>query len=68
MNDKLKIEVSPNLVKCLEILKQAVQQLPPGELRTEAENAVTYVSKTFKGEPQPLHGEGCFPGIPFIPV
>jgi len=33
LREKLKIEVTPNLEKCLEALKEAVRELPPGELR-----------------------------------
>jgi hypothetical protein len=62
-----KIEVTPNLEKCLEALKEAVRELPPGELKEKAEGALEYMSRTFKGEPQPLGGRSCPAGVYFIP-
>lgn len=67
LNEKIKIEVTPNLEKCLEVLKDAVQELSPGELKEKSEGAVEYISRTFKGESQPNEGRSCFPGMIFIP-
>ncbi len=67
MSEKLEIEVTPNLEKCLEVLKEAVQELPSGELKDKSEGALEYMSRTFKGEPQPNKGRSCFPGMIFIP-
>lgn len=67
LTEKIKIEITPNLEKCLEALKEAVQELPPGELKEKAEGALEYMSRTFKGEAQPNEGRSCFPGMIFIP-
>jgi len=67
LNERLKIEVTPNLEKCLEALKETIQELPPGDLRDKAERAIEYMSRTFQGEPQPMEGKGCPPGVHFIP-
>lgn len=67
LNKKTKIEVTPNLEKCLEVLKEAVKELPGGSLKEKAEGAIEYMSRTYKGEPQPLDGGSCPPGVPFIP-
>lgn len=67
MNERLKIEVTPNLEKCLEVLKEAIQELSPGELKNKAEGAIEYMSRTYKGEAQPLEGKACPTGHPFIP-
>lgn len=67
MNERLKIEVTPNLEKCLEALRKAIQELPPGDLKDNAEGALKYMSRTFEGIPQPLEGKGCPPGEHFIP-
>lgn len=67
MSKKLKIEVTPNLKKSLELLEEAIQELPSGELKDKAKVAIEYLSRTFKGEPQPLEGMSCPPGVPFIP-
>ena len=53
------IRVTPNVQKCLEELKAAVKSLPAGDLKKRAEGAVNYLSRTFKGEPQPLKGRTC---------
>ena len=55
------IRVTPNVQKCLEELKAAVKSLPSGDLKKRAEGALNYLSRTFKGEPQPLKGRGCPP-------
>jgi hypothetical protein len=67
LNEKIKIEVTPNLKKCLEVLKDVVQELSPGELKDKSDGALEYMSRTFKGESQPNEGISCFPGMPFIP-
>jgi len=67
LSERLKIEVTPNLEKCLEVLKEAIQELSPGELKDKAEGAIEYMSLTYKGEHQPLEGKACPPGHPFIP-
>lgn len=53
------IRVTPNVQKCLEELKEAVKSLPAGDLKKRAEGALNYLSRTFKGEPQPLKGRHC---------
>jgi len=53
------IEVTPNIQKCLEILRGAAKSLPEGDLKTQAEAAVEYLDRTAKGEPQPMEGQVC---------
>lgn len=60
------IRVTPNVQKCLERLKAAVKTLPAGDLKKRAEGAVTYLSRTFKGERQPGAGRLCPGGSPII--
>ena len=68
LSEKLKIDVTPNLKKSLEFLEEAIQELPSGELKDKAKGAVEYLSRTFRGEPQPLEGKSCPAGILFIPA
>ncbi len=60
------IRVTPNVQKCLEELKAAVKTLRAGEQKKKAEGALTYLSQTFKGKPQPLKGRSCPGGRLFI--
>jgi hypothetical protein len=55
------IRVTPNLKKCLEELKGIVKSMPAGDRKKRAEGALSYLSKTFKGEPQPGRGIFCPP-------
>lgn len=59
MARSIRISVTPNVKKCLEHLKAAVKALPEGELKENAKGAVNYLSRTFKGEPQPGGGSSC---------
>lgn len=61
------IRVTPNMQRCLKILEEAVRSLPPGDLKKRAKGAVGYMSRTFKGEPQPKKGRICPSGLPIIP-
>lgn len=54
-----KITVTPNVQESLKRLKKAVKSMPEGKLKKEAEGAIQYLSRTFKGEPQPLKGRLC---------
>ena len=56
---KKKIKVTPNVQKCLEILVEAVKDMPQSDLKNKAQGAVDYLDRTFKGEPQPSKGENC---------
>jgi len=67
LSERLQIEVTPNLEKCLEVLEEAIQELSSGELKDKAEGAIEYMSRTFQGEPQPLEGRACPPGKFLIP-
>ena len=67
MSEKLLIEVTLNLERCLDVLKEAIQELPSGDQKDRAEGALDYIARTFKGEPQPMEGRACPPGIRFIP-
>ena len=60
------IRVTPNVQRCLEELKAAVKSLPAGDLKKRAEGAVDYLSRTFKGEPQPLGGGHCPGGTAIV--
>jgi hypothetical protein len=60
------IRVTPNVQKCLEELSTAVKSLPAGEKKKRAEGAISYLSNTFKGKPQPGKGRACPGGRLFI--
>ena len=53
------IRVTPNVQKSLEELKAAVKSMPAGDKKEKAEGAITYLSNTFKGKPQPGRGQAC---------
>ena len=53
------IRVTPNVQKSLEHLKAAVKSMPAGDLKKRAEGSISYLSNTFKGEPQPGRGHAC---------
>ena len=53
------IRVTPNVRKCLDVLNEAVNALPAGDLKRKAGAALRYLSRTFKGEPQPMKGADC---------
>ena len=55
------IRVTPNVKKCLKILDEAVKAMPAGDLKNRSKGALDYLSRTFKGEPQPLQGKKCPP-------
>ena len=63
-----KIDVTPNVKRCLEVLREAVKTLPEGDLKTQAEGALEYLESAARGEPQPNEGESCQPGRMLIPV
>ena len=60
------IRVTPNVQKSLEELSAAIKSLPAGEKKERAEGAVSYLSATFKGKPQPGKGRTCPGGKLFI--
>jgi len=43
----------------LKDLKKAVQSMPEGEKKKDAQGALNYLDRTFKGEPQPMNGRVC---------
>ena len=53
------IRVTPNVQASLDELKAAVKSLPAGEKKDRAEGAISYLSQTFKGKPQPGKGRSC---------
>ena len=63
-----KITVTPNVQESLKRLKKAVKDMPEGDLKKDAEGAIRYLSRTFKGEPQPLKGRSCPDGTRFVTV
>jgi len=63
-----KIDVTPNVKRCLEVLREAVKTLPEGDLKTLAEGALEYLESAARGEPQPNEGESCQPGRVIIPT
>ncbi len=56
------IRVTPNVKKCLTLLRAAVKEMPEGKLKENAKGAVSYLSRTFEGKPQPGRGAKC-PGM-----
>jgi len=66
MNEK--IDVTPNVMRCLEVLREAVKSLPEGDLKTQAEGALEYLESTAKGEPQPNEGRSCPVERPIVPI
>lgn len=54
-----KIDVTPNVLKCLELLREAINALPEGDVKTKAEGALEYLESTARGEPQPNAGRSC---------
>jgi hypothetical protein len=63
-----KIDLTPNVMKCLEILREAVNALPEGDLKTQAEAALEYMESAARGEDQPNEGRGCPVHKPIIPT
>lgn len=53
------IRVTPNVDFCLKELKEVVKSMPEGDLKKRAQGALSYLSRTFKGEPQPVKGVRC---------
>jgi len=53
------IRVTPNVKKSLEELKTAIKSMPAGAMKERAEGAISYLSTTFKGKPQPGKGRIC---------
>ena len=62
-----KIDVTPNVMKCLEILRESVNALPEGDLKTKAEAALEYMESAARGEDQPNEGRSCPVSRPIIP-
>lgn len=60
------VKVTPNLLKCLEVLKMATESLPAGDLKKRAVAALGYLTQTFRGEPQPRKGVKCTPDKPIV--
>ncbi len=63
-----KIDVTPNVERCLEVLREAVKTLPEGDLKTQAEGALEYLESAARGEPQPNEGIACPVDRPIIPT
>lgn len=63
-----KIDVTPNVMKCLEVLREAIDELPEGELKTQAEGALEYMESAAQGEPQPNEGRTCPVEKPIVPT
>ncbi|MFQ6037625.1 MAG: hypothetical protein ACE5LV_03300 [Candidatus Aminicenantales bacterium] len=59
MTRSTRITVTPNVLECLRILKKAVKSIPDASLKRDAQGAVAYLDRTFKGEPQPAKGRAC---------
>ena len=57
MNEK--IDVTPNVMKCLEVLREAVKSLPEGDQKNQAEGALKYLEEAAKGQPQENDGVFC---------
>ena len=63
-----KIDVTPNVEKCLVVLREAVGDLPEGDLKTQAEGALEYLESAARGEPQPNDGVSCPTNKVIIPT
>jgi hypothetical protein len=63
-----KIDVNPTVLKCLELLREAVNALPEGEVKTKAEGALAYLESAARGEPQLDERLACPSDIPLIPT
>ncbi|MFW6131415.1 MAG: hypothetical protein ACOC5F_02335 [Candidatus Aminicenantaceae bacterium] len=59
------IEVTPNIEKCMEVLKDAIESLPQ-EKKEAAKRAIQYLDDTFQGKAQPMGGRGCLQGTLYI--
>lgn len=59
MAESKTIRVTPNVKKCLTYLKAAVDEMKDGELKDNAKAAISYLSRTFQGKPQPGRGVKC---------
>ena len=59
MSENISIDITPNVLKCLEIVKEAVDALPLGDLKTRGIAAHDYLKDTFEGKPQPADGDTC---------
>ena len=66
MQEYRKIDVTPNVQKCLEELKAAIESMPDCDLKTRAEGALDYLDRTFQVEPQPESGRRCKPDKPIV--
>lgn len=53
------VRITPNLQKCIDELKEAVNTMPSGDSKKKAEGALNYLTLAFKGEKQPLRGREC---------
>ncbi len=62
------IRVTPNVKKCLTQLRAAVKEMPEGKLKENAKGAISYLSRTFEGKPQPGRGIACPGATRLIPV
>ncbi len=62
------IRVTPNVKKCLTQLRAAVKEIPEGELKENAKGAISYLSRTFEGKPQPGRGIVCPRVTKLIPM
>lgn len=68
MAESKRISVTPNVKKCLQILRSAVKAMPEGDLKKDAEGAVRYLNRTFQGKPQPGAGRTCPGGTRVIKI
>jgi hypothetical protein len=62
------IRVTPNVKKCLTYLKTAVDAMPEGDMKENAKGAISYLSRTFQGKPQPGRGIKCPGSTKLIPL
>lgn len=59
MSEQKWIEVTPNVKKCLEVIKEAAGELPGGKAKENALAALAYLERTARGETQPEGGNHC---------
>ena len=63
-----KIDVTPNVMRCLEVFREVVKSLPDRDLKTQAEGALAYMEEAATGQPQSDEGIFCPAGKIIIPT
>lgn len=67
MKKSKRISVTPNVEYSLKTLKEAIEELPEGEMKDRAGSALRYLMSAAKGEKQTLRGINCVDIIKIMP-